>query len=94
MLNGDYNLVGNFNFCHPKDQIIDLDFESADIVNYLNNLKKFEDEYNFAYSQAEPIIVYSINGLNYTTSCIIFNEIFVPASFSRYSCKFLRKKCK
>ena len=52
MLNGDYNLVGNFNFCHPKDQIIDLDFESADIVNSLNNLKKFEDDYNFVYSKA------------------------------------------
>ena len=82
MVNGDYNILDKFNFCHPKDQIIEFDFENDDMINSLNSLKKFDNEYNFIYTLGEPLIVYSMNGIIYTTTCTIIDEIFVPSSFS------------
>ena len=52
------------------------------MIYSLNSLKKFDNEYNFIYTIGELWIVYSLNGIIYTTTCTIIDEIFVPSSFS------------
>ena len=77
--NADFNISGNFSFCHQTDQIIDFDLENDQLFNLLNILRLHEDEFNLI---GNSIVVYSHNGQIFSTSCISIFQIFVPLFFN------------
>ena len=78
----DYNIIGKFPYCYPKDQIFEIDFQNGLLFNSLNLLRLNEDEFQFININGEPMIIFSNNGLLFTTTCKDIHEIFIPSFFS------------
>ena len=76
----DYNIIGKFPYCYPKDKIFEIDFQNGLLFNSLNLLRLNEDEFQFININGEPMIIFSNNGLLFTTT-----KIYMKFSYHRFS---------
>ena len=82
-LRTQYNINQNFLLCKETSQIYDLEHDCEYdewCVIYTNILATFtmqNDTFNFLYTSQGKIVVYSVNGLIYTTECSIVAEITI-----------------
>ena len=80
--NGDFRIVGQFLLCHSNEQLIEIQQNDEASFNIFNILKKFEDEYNFIFLNNRSLVVYSLKGDIYTTTCEQKSNLMVPRTFS------------
>jgi hypothetical protein len=68
IVKGDYNKIGDFHLCHATDQMVELDLQSGELFNFLSVLRIHEDEYHIINISGEAHILYSLNGVLFSTS--------------------------
>ena len=74
----DFVVEGNFFFGYPDDHVIEIEETPTEVFNFLNKLKKFQDEFNFINMRTGTSVVYSLNDEMFSTICESINKVFVP----------------
>ena len=76
---GDINITGNFSFRHEIHDILEIDLHYGQLFNSLNISKLHEDEFQKININGCISVIYSKNGLLYSTTCKIIDKIYVPS---------------